>query len=375
MAARGILFRVHLPGDAAAAAPGPHPAPRFRPLEEHLVVPQERFGIELDEFLALTFPLLNKGFLRRQVHGGKVLVNGATVLPSLRLKRDSVVSVAFDDEDVPLAPVAPTDALKVLYEDECVLAVDKPARLAVEPERWARDAATLSGALLKLAFDRTGTAAGAGPIDFRPRLLHRIDKDTTGVMLVAKDIETERRLRRAFEEGTILKTYLALVEGEHPAADGEWETIEHPIAPDARKSGRMCVRSGGKPSVTDVSVEARFRGYTLVRCRPRTGRTHQIRVHLAEEGFPLAVDPQYGRCDEILLSEIKRGYRPKVGASERPLIDRLTLHAAAIEFPGAPDGQAATDGHEPETIRVEAPLPQDFQRVLKQLAKVRPLRR
>jgi len=319
--------------------------------------------------------LLNKGFLRRQVREGRVLVDGCAADPSKRLKRDHVISVAFDDDEAPLAPAAPATRVPILYEDEAVLAVDKPAQLAVEPERWARDAATLSGALLDIALDRSGGEEGGRPregqLQFRPRLVHRIDKDTTGVVLVAKTLDAERRLRTAFEDGSVEKAYLALVEGEHPAADGDWETIEHPIAPDARKSGRMCVREGGKPSVTDVSVEARYRGFTLLRCRPRTGRTHQIRVHLAEEGFPLAVDPQYGRRDQLLLSEIKRGYRPKRGGTEQPLIKRLTLHAASLEFPDVSVAQGTSAG----SILVESSLPKDFQRVLKQLAKVRQLRR
>ena len=121
----------------------------------------------------------------------------------------------------------------------------------------------------------------------------------------------------------------------------------------------------GKHAETWIRVEQPFRGFTLLRCRPRTGRTHQIRVHLAQLGFPLAVDPLYGRRTALTLSEIKAGYRPKPGRTEAPLIQRLTLHAHRLAFPTS-RGQF---------VAVEAPLPRDLARVLKQLEKVRGLPR
>jgi 23S rRNA pseudouridine1911/1915/1917 synthase len=337
---------------------------------DHIVVPRERHGIELDEFLCLLYPLLNKGFLRGQIRDGKILLDGRKTMPSTHLRTDQVVSIDIDEspDKLPQAPVSPRIEIDVLYEDEEVLVVDKPAGLPVEPERWQRGSACLSGALLDLALRRSelepdSPAEASAGLNFRPRLVHRIDKGTSGVVLVAKTLEAERRLREAFSTRDIHKSYLALVEGEYPLAAGEFETIDLPIGPDRRKSGRMTVaEKGGKESTTRVSVDHAFHGFTLLRCEPLTGRTHQIRVHLAFTGFSLAVDPVYGRRDSLALSEIKRNYRVKRGRKESPLIDRLTLHAHRLEFP---DSEGTV--HE-----VEAPLPKDFNRVLKQLAKVRP---
>jgi len=338
---------------------------------EHYVVPRERHGIELDELLCLQYPLLSKGFIRREVREGKVLVDGERSLPNVHLRADQVVSIDIDEEaaERSMPPVAPRLALAVLYEDDEVLAVDKPAGLPVEPERWARGDACLSGALLELALQRSaedGAASGEEPekgLGFRPRLVHRIDKGTSGVVLVAKTLAAERRLREAFAEREIHKAYLALVDGEYPLEDGEARTIELPIGPDGRRSGRMRVdEKHGKPSATRVRIETRYRGFTLLRCEPLSGRTHQIRVHLSATGFPLVVDDVYGRRDALALSEIKSSYRAKRGRRESPLIDRLTLHAAELGFPDA-------EGRERRAL---APLPKDFLRVLKQLAKVRP---
>jgi 23S rRNA pseudouridine1911/1915/1917 synthase len=340
-------------------------------VSEHLVVSEDRGGLELDEFLCLSFPLVNKGYLRDQVRGGLVLVDGGAVSPSKRLRTDQVVSIDFDLSNVPAAPQGRGVRVDVLFEDDSLMVVDKPAGLAVEPERWNRESACLSGALIELAYERSGGRGAdgrpaGGELEFRPRLVHRIDKDTTGVLIVAKTIEAERSLRRAFDDGHVHKQYLALVEGEYALEDGEETIVDLPIAPDAKKTGRMTVREeGGKPSRTRVSVEQRFRGYTLLRCEPLTGRTHQIRVHLAEQGFPLVVDLLYGRRPALLLSELKRGYKSKPGRAEHPLIDRLTLHALELTFPH-PEGTG--------DVHVEAPLPRDFARALKQLIKVRPLR-
>lgn len=336
-------------------------------MTEYLEVAEKRIGLELDEFLCLAYPMANKGFIRRQIRAGRVLLDGAQARPSDRLRMRSVVCVEFDQEDMPTAPKAPGQAIPILHEDDQALVVDKPAGLAVEPERWRRDAACLSGALLADAVQRHEDEEDGsipGSVEFRPRLVHRIDKGTSGCVLVAKTLECERSLRRAFDEGRVGKSYLALVEGEYPESEG-WDVIDRPIAPDPRRTGRMQISENGKTSRTRVEVAERFSGFTLLRCEPVTGRTHQIRVHLASEGFPLAVDPMYGHRDAILLSELKRGYRPKPGAEERPLIDRLTLHAHTIRFPDI-------GGDSNESITVEAPLPRDYSRVCTQLAKVRP---
>lgn len=329
-------------------------------MSEYIVVPPERAGLELDEFLCLLYPEWNKGFVRRQVREGAVLVDGAPARPSQRLRPQQVLILDVDEEEAPAVPQAPRVELPILYEDGDVLVVDKPPDLAVEPERWEREAACVAGALLEL-FRRRAAGGGEAALVERPRIVHRLDKGTSGALLVAKDLGAERRLRSAFDEGNVNKEYLALVEGEHPLPDGAEELIDLPVGVDERRSGRQVVRRDGKPSRTRIRVERRYRGFTLLRCEPLTGRTHQIRVHLAHSGFPLAVDPQYGRRDGLLLSEIKAGYRAKAGRVERPLLGRLALHAAEVEFPTADGGRQ----------RVLAPLPKDLERVLRQLDKLR----
>jgi 23S rRNA pseudouridine1911/1915/1917 synthase len=332
---------------------------------EHIVVPEDRAGLELDEFLCLLYPEWNKGFVRRLVREGVITVDGMPATPSQRLRPHQVCLVdTAAVQEPPAPPVAPGIEVPILYEDEDVMVVDKPAGLAVEPERWARDRGSLSGALLQLARERAAGVAERG-LDVRPRLVHRIDKDTSGAVVVAKNLAAERRLRRAFDRGGVHKVYLALVEGEFPLELGATETIDLPIGPDERRTGRQTVRKrGGKPARTRVSIERRFRGFTLLRCEPLTGRAHQIRVHLAARGFPLVVDPFYGRSDSLHLSRFKPGYRPKRGRPERPLIARLTLHALEVGIPG--------EGGDAE-VRVRAPLHKDFAITLKQLEKHRSL--
>lgn len=328
------------------------------------VVSDERAGLELDEFLCLQFPGLSKGFLRQEIAVGNVLLDGMDVVPGKRLRPNQVVIATIDWERAPKRPVDPGVEIPVLHEDDDVLVVNKPHNLAVEPERWMRELGSLAGALLQIVEEREESDDGG--LSFRPRLVHRIDKDTTGAVVVAKNLEAERALRQAFEAGTIKKSYLALVEGEPYLNDGETMLIEHPIGPVLRKSGRMQVANDGKPSKTRVGIAERFDGYTLLRCEPITGRTHQIRVHLSHDGFPLVVDRFYGRRSEFKLSEFKASYRPKRGLPERPLIGRLTLHAHEVVLPPL--------GARTAPLEIVAPVPRDLERVLKQLRKVRPSR-
>lgn len=328
-------------------------------MTEYLPVPDERAGLELDEFLCMSFPGLSKGFLRGQVREGRILVDGQPCLPSKRLGVRDVVLVDMDVDAAPSIPVAGAVELEVLYRDEHVLVIDKPAGLASEPERWNHEAGSVAGSLLALAAERNSEL---DPEEYRPRLLHRLDKDTTGCVLVAKHIEAERSLRQAFEAGGVRKEYLALVDGEPTVEGGEEFLIDQPLGMDGRRTGRMRVDAKGKASQTMVGVEQRFRGFTLARCRPLTGRTHQIRVHLASEGFPLTVDPFYGRRDSFKLSDFKSNYRSKKGGIERPLMDRLTLHAERLTWLDPVDGTERT---------VSSPIPKDLARTLKQLAKIR----
>ncbi len=325
-------------------------------------VPEERVGLEFDEFLCLLYPGVSKGFMRRAIREGNIEIVGKEPRETRRVRMQDVIAVHLEESEFPKRVRGGKTKIEVLFEDESVLVINKPAGIAVEPERWNKEAPCITGMLLEWAESQVADGAEA----VRPRLVHRIDKDTSGALLVAKNLETERILRKGFEAKTIEKHYLALVEGEFSAQDGERIAIEHSIAHEPKKEGRMkVVETKGRKSHTDVWVEQRFRGYTLVGCAPRTGRTHQIRVHLAYEGFPLAVDSFYGRKDALNLSDIKSKYRPKAGAPERPLMPRLTLHALSISWP-----RPGTNGEVMD--RAEAPLPKDFTRTLKQMAKVRP---
>jgi 23S rRNA pseudouridine955/2504/2580 synthase/23S rRNA pseudouridine1911/1915/1917 synthase len=233
---------------------------------------------------------------------------------------------------------------EVLYEDEAVLMVNKPAGLLTIADRFGN-----ADNLHEWLERRHG----------RVFVVHRLDRETSGVLCFARTEEAHRHLSLQFEHHTVDKFYLALVDGVVQEEEGE---IDRPIGPHPTIAGKMVVAAWGKPSLTFYRVLERFRNFTLVEALLKTGRTHQARVHLQSIGYPLAVDALYGRRTALLLSEIKgRAYKMgKFSDEERPLLERTALHASRLRF----DHPASE-----ERMEFRADLPKDFSAVLQQLRK------
>jgi 23S rRNA pseudouridine1911/1915/1917 synthase len=252
--------------------------------------------------------------------------------------------------------------LSILYEDDDLLVVDKPAGLLVIPDRWDPTKPTV----VKLArsYLQARTVVPAEPAPEAPRIwvVHRLDRETSGVLILAKSGSAHAGLSQQFEHGKVQKTYLALVSSQGLRIEG---VIRLPIGLHPHRPGVMAIRRRhGKFAITRYSIAERFRGYTLLHVRPQTGRSHQIRVHLQAIGHPLAIDPLYGSGQPLLLSALKPSYRPKAGTEERPLMARLTLHAQALEL---------THPRRGEPLKWVAPLPKDFAAVLRNLRRYRSL--
>jgi 23S rRNA pseudouridine955/2504/2580 synthase/23S rRNA pseudouridine1911/1915/1917 synthase len=231
--------------------------------------------------------------------------------------------------------------IEILYQDENVVIVNKPADILVIPDKNTDENKTLVGMLKK-------------QLNQKIWVVHRIDRDTTGVLVFAKNPQAHKDISMQFENSKVHKNYIALLSGVLEEDEG---TINKPILISGRD---VSIDVTGKKSVTNFKVLERFKSYTLVRALPLTGRRHQIRIHFWSLGHPLAIDSQYGVSSQIFLSGIKRNYKLRNGETEKPLISRLTLHAASLKFklPG-------TDREK----TFESPLPKDFEITLKQLRK------
>jgi 23S rRNA pseudouridine1911/1915/1917 synthase len=255
--------------------------------------------------------------------------------------------------------------LEILRDEPEWVAVAKPAGLATIPGRDEVDT-VLERLARQLGLPATGSA------DPRIRVVHRLDKETSGVLLFAKTSAAQRHVSHQFQNNTTEKQYLALVVGRPAADEGE---VDAPLARHPSDPKRMAIAAhGGRPATTAWKVEQRFRraNLALLRVFPKTGKTHQIRVHLAHAGLPLAFDPLYnpprgrdkaalgGKRPGIYLSSFKSDYRPNRGQEEFPLIQRLTLHAEVLAFDPPGGG---------ERVRLECPPPKDFRAVVNQLRR------
>ncbi|MBT5102311.1 MAG: RluA family pseudouridine synthase [Planctomycetes bacterium] len=318
--------------------------------EKWIAVADDMARMPVDEFLSMHWPGVSKGRIREMIRAGRATVDGMRVLPGQRLSAGEIVLYDFDPTTLPQAKAQKID-LEILYQDDDIVAVNKPPGIPVEPSRWGEHPLHLTGGMLHWA---EGSVREDGAVAQRPRALHRIDLGTSGVLLYALNLDAERYYRELFSSGGIKKIYHALIIGEmHDPV-----VVDEPIGPARGQNGQMgVVPKGGKPSLTEFVPLKRWQGYTLVEARPQTGRTHQIRVHAAWLGHPLVVDTRYGGADRLNLSHLKRSYRPKPGQEERPLIGRLTLHAKSVSFV---DRQGAER-------MIEASIPKDFLVVMKKL--------
>ncbi len=302
------------------------PLPADRPAPRTVLLPPEAAGARLDRALADAFPEVSRTVVSRWIEEGRVTVEGEALPGKARVKGGERVLV-----DVPPprpAGIAAEDRpLAVLFEDDAILVLDKPSGLTVHPGSGRKDG-TLANALV---FRLRGLPTAFG--SDRPGIVHRLDKDTSGVLVVAKTDAAHRGLAKAFAAREIEKEYAAVV---HGPVEGESGSIDLPLGRSSAGRTRMAVReSGGRAATTGWRVVERLPLHTLVVCFPKTGRTHQIRVHWRAEGHPIVGDPLYG-------------WKASPGDS---LVPRLMLHARKIAFAHPTTG---------ERVAFEAPLPTDF---------------
>lgn len=247
-------------------------------------------GDRLDVFLAKYTEELTRSRIQKLIAEENILVNGKAAKANLRLREGDEVSVTMP-EPKKTAIVAEEIPLDIVFEDEHMLVVNKPQGMVVHPAAGNFDK-TLVNALMAHCGDNLSGING----ELRPGILHRIDKDTSGLLLVAKDDKAHTGLAAQIKEHSLTREYIALVHGRIKTEGG---TIDAPIGRDEKNRKKMTItHKNSRSAITHFFVEERFDKYTLVRCRLETGRTHQIRVHMSKNSHPIVGDPVYGRKKE-----------------------------------------------------------------------------
>ena len=295
----------------------------------------DRADERVDACIARLAPEVSRSAAQRLCEEGRVLLNGAAAKKNARVGPGDVLELTLPAPQ-PTRAQAEDIPLDVAYEDADVIVINKPKGLVVHPAagHWE---GTLVNALLHHCKDSLSGVGGA----LRPGIVHRIDKDTSGLLIVAKNDFAHQKLAAQLQDHTLARTYVCIVCGNLREDAG---TVNTPIARDKNDRKKMAVRADGKPAVTHWQVLARYPGYTYVQCRLETGRTHQIRVHMASLSHPILGDTVYGHK------------KPELGQSTQ------CLHARELTFL-----HPRTD----QPVTVTCPLPEEFQHVLKVLEQKR----
>ena len=309
-------------------------------------------GRRVDQVLSQRCNQFSRSYLARAIEKGAVRVDGVTVRASLKLKPGATVCFTVP-QPPPRGPEAEEMPLNFIYVDEFMAVVDKPPGMVVHPAKGNWKGTLVGGLKWHLERRRDASANGGGLSQAggptRPGIVHRLDRDTSGLILVARSDLAHQFLAKQFEKRTVEKTYMAITQGQ---PEFDQDEIDLPIGIHPYQREKMAIRSGhttSRNAVTRFEVLERFRGAALVRVKPKTGRTHQIRVHLAAIGAPVLGDALYSGRSVI---------EPKLfgGPSDaRPILARQALHAAALSINHPESG---------ERLTFKAPLPSDMEMVL-----------
>ena len=302
--------------------------------QTELVVDEEYAGQRLDRFVASQLTSLSRTRIQNLVESGLVQVSGAAMKPSYRVESGDRVTV-----EIPEPPAAGVEAepivLDVLYEDEEIAVINKAAGMIIHPGAGAQTG-TMVAALLNRFGGMKGLSSVGGAM--RPGIVHRLDKETSGAVVIARTDSAHKRLVEEFQTRQVRKTYVALLHGK---LKGESGTIDLPVTRDLRRRSRMTARRrNGREARTDWRVLRRIDGFTLVESRLHTGRTHQIRVHFSTIGCPVVGDTMYGAPRQ-----------ERVGTQLLPPLNRNFLHSARLAFMHPATGK---------TMEFRAPLPAEL---------------
>ncbi|NLM96039.1 MAG: RluA family pseudouridine synthase [Halanaerobiaceae bacterium] len=302
-------------------------------MKQTLLINEEEKGKRLDRYLAEKLEELSRSYIQKLIDEGLITVNGKAGKPGYRLRAGDSINVEVPEpKDTAIRPVEME--LDILYEDEDILLVNKPPGLVVHPVPGNQENTLVNG-LLHYTDNLSGISG-----EKRPGIVHRLDKDTSGALIVAKNDKSHRNLVEQFRNREILKIYHTIVKGSLPHEKG---IIDAPIGRDPLERKRMAVRKdNSKRAVSEFRVIERFNGYTYLEVKLETGRTHQIRVHFSYLGYPVLGDGKYGR---------KKKNDPLKAV-------RQMLHAYILGFKHPVTGQ---------WLEIKAPLPRDFLAVIDEI--------